>query len=87
MAEVTILPKNGEIWFKNRKNKENDFIHFLREPGMDISIFKKGIMVTKLKQKWRNLLLVIHKFLICEGRFRTIFFYHARLMMHFIDGN
>ena len=54
---------------------------------MDISIFKNGIPVTMLKGKWINLLLVIQKFLTCEGRFGTMFFYHSWLLMHFIDGN
>ena len=54
---------------------------------MEISIFKKGILVTTLKSKWRNLLLVIQKFITCEGRFGNMFFYHVRLLMHFIDGN
>ena len=87
VAETTILPKNGESWFKNRKNKENDFIHFLREPSMDIAIFKKRIPVTALKGKWRNLLLVIQKFVTYDGSFGTMIFYHARLLMHFINGN
>ena len=35
---------------------------FLKNPGMDITIFKKRIPSTTLEGKWRNLLLVIHKF-------------------------
>lgn len=81
------LPRNRESWFKNRKIKENDWFHFLKELGMDFSIFKKGIPITTLKGKWRNILLVIKKFVTCEGRFGTMFFYHSMLMMHFVDGN
>lgn len=60
---------------------------FLKNPSMDIFVFKKGIQVTTLKTKWRNLLLIIQKFIIYEGRFGNIFFYHARLMMTLLDGN
>ena len=54
---------------------------------MDISIFKKGIPVTTLKNKWRNLLLIIQKFVTCEGRFGNMFFYHGHPMMNFLDAN
>jgi len=43
------LPRNGESWFKNRKIKEKEQVSFLREPGMEIYIYKKGILVTTLK--------------------------------------
>lgn len=52
-----------------------------------MSIFKNGIPVTTLKGKCRNLLLVIQKFVTCEGRFGTNFFYNASFLMHFIDRN
>ena len=87
MEEWTKLPRNGESWFKNRKIKEKEQVSFLREPGMEIYIYKKGILVTTLKGEWRNLLLVIQKNLTFEGSFITMFFYHAQLLMHFIDGN
>jgi len=54
---------------------------------MDISIFKKGIPSTALRSKWRNLLLLIPKFISFEGRFGCMFFYHIRLIMHFLEGN
>lgn len=59
----------------------------LKNLGMGTSIFNKGIPSTSLKSKWRNLLLVIQKFISCEGRFHCMFFYHIRLMMHFLEGN
>jgi len=51
---------------------------FSKIPGMEIFEFKKGILVTTLKNKWRNLLLIIQKFITREGRFGNMFFYHAR---------
>lgn len=54
---------------------------------MDISIFKKGIPVMDLKSKWRNLMLIIHMFKTFEGIFGNMFFYHAWLMMNFLNGN
>lgn len=54
---------------------------------MDTSVFKKGIPVTNLKNKWWNFLLIIQKFITCEGRFGNMSFYHAHLMMNFLDRN
>lgn len=74
MEEVSRLPRVGERWFKNRGIEENEWRTFLKNPCMDTSVFKKGIPSTNLKGKWRNLLLVILKFITCEGRFNNIFF-------------
>ena len=57
----------------------------LKTPGMDVSIFKKGIPSSALKNKWRNMLLILKKFITGEGRFGTLYIYHIRLMMHFLD--
>ena len=51
---------------------------------MDVSVFKKGIPSTALKRKWRNILLLLQKFVTCEGRYGTFYVYHIRLMMHFL---
>ena len=57
----------------------------LKTPGMDIFVFKKGIPSSTLKNKWRNMLLILQKFITCEGRFGTLYVYHIRLMMNFLD--
>jgi len=59
VAKATFLPRNGESWFKNRKIKEKDWTIFLQNPGMDTSIFKKEMLVTTFKTKWRIILLII----------------------------
>lgn len=87
VAESIRLPRIGESQFKNQKIKEIEWEIFLKNPCMDIFVFQKGIPVTSLKTRWRNLLLIIPKFITYEGRFGNMFFYHARLMMNFLDGN
>lgn len=84
IAEATKLPRIKKSCFKNIKIEEKEWKGFLKNLGMDISVFKKGISATTLKTKWRNLLLIIQKFITCEGRFGIMFFYHARLMMNFL---
>ena len=49
VVEATRFLRNAKILFKNRKIKENDWVNFLREPGVDLSILKNGIPGTTLK--------------------------------------
>lgn len=41
MGEVTGLPRVGERWFKNRGIEGNEWKSFLKNLGMDITIFKR----------------------------------------------
>jgi len=52
---------------------------------METTVYKKGIPSITLKNKWRNLLLVLQKFVTCEGRFGQMYFDHIRMMMHFLE--
>jgi len=79
------LPRNGEKWFKNKGIDSEEWKVFLKNPNMDTTVYKKGIPSSALKNKWRNLLLVLQKFITCEGRFGQMYFYHVRMMMHFLE--
>ena len=57
MAEATELPRHGEIWFKNNEFHSESWKLILKNPGMDVSVFRKGIPSSALKSKWRNMLL------------------------------
>lgn len=87
MGDVTGLPRVGERWFKNSGIEGNEWKAFLKITCLDTTVFKKGIPSTYLKSKGRNLLLFIQKFITCEGRCGSMFFYHVHLMMHFFEGN
>lgn len=65
IAEATRLPRAGEKWFKNRGIEGEDWKIFLKNPSMDTIVFRKGIPSFSLKSKWRNLLLVLQKFVTC----------------------
>ena len=84
IAQATSLPQTGEIWFKNRSVQDQQWKKILKNPGMDTSIFTKGIPVTYVKEEWTTLLLLVHKFFTCEGRFGVLYVYHAKVMMHFL---
>ena len=85
IAEAAELPRQGERWFKNREFHNEACRQMLKTPGMDVSIFKKGIPSSALKNKWQNMFLILQKIITCEGRFGTLYVYHIRLMMHFLD--
>lgn len=85
ITEANELPRNGEKWFKNRGINGEYWKIFLKNPNMDTTVFKKGIPSTTLKSKWRNLLLILKKIITCGGQFRYMYFYHVRMMMHFLE--
>jgi len=85
VAAATSLPQEGERWFKNKSVDEQAWRIMLRDPGMDTTVFTKGILVHALKEEWASLLLVIQKFVTCEGRFSSMYMYHARLLMNFLE--
>ena len=84
IAEAIGLLRTGERWFKNREFHNDSWKQILKSPNMDVSVFKKGILSSALKKKWRNILLLLQKFVTCEGRYGTFYVYHIRLMMHFL---
>ena len=52
---------------------------------MDVTVFRKGIPISTLKNKWRSMLLILQKFITCEGRFGCMYVYHLRLLMNFLE--
>ena len=85
VATATGLPQEGERWLKNKSVDEQAWRIMLRNPGMDTIVFTKGIPVHALKEEWASLLLVIQKFVTCEGRFGSMYMYHAILLMNFLE--
>lgn len=57
----------------------------MRNPGIDITVFKCGIPISALKENWTSLLLIIQKFITCEGRYGSMYMYHIRLLMNFME--
>jgi len=85
IGEATELPRSGEKWFKKMGINGEYWKVFLKNPNMDTIVFKKGIPSKTLKSKWRNLLLILQKFVKCEGQFGYMYLYHVRMLMHFLE--
>jgi hypothetical protein len=44
----------------------------------------RGMPISMLKPQWHDLLMLVKKFVTCEGRYGFVFLYHLRLLMIFI---
>lgn len=85
IAAVIDLPQEGEKWFKNNILEDQAWRVILHNPGMDITVFTRGILVHALKEEWASLLLIIQKFITCEGCFGAMYMYHTWLLMSFLE--
>ena len=48
MTEATKLPRHGERWFKNKDFHNESWKVIFKNPGMDVSVFRKGILISTL---------------------------------------
>ena len=55
IAEVTELPRAGEIWFKTTITKNVEFRSYLKPEHKKI-VWKKSIPTSQLEEKWQHLL-------------------------------
>jgi len=85
IAAATELLQEGERWFKNKSISDEAWRTILRNQGMDITVFKRGIPVHAIKDEWATLLLIVQKFITCEGYFGSMYMYHTRLLMNFLE--
>lgn len=85
IVEATKLSRQGERWFKNKEFHGESWKVILRNLGMNVTIFRKGIPISALKNKWSNMLLILQKFSTCEGRFGFMYVYHICLLMIFLE--
>jgi len=57
----------------------------LRNLGMDVTVSRKEIPISALKNKWVNMSLILQKFITCEGQFGFMYVYHIHLLMNFLE--
>lgn len=85
IAKATEFPRLGERWSKNKEFHDESWKVILKNPGMDVIVFRKGIPISTLKNKWSSMLLILQKFITCEGRFGSTYVYHICLLMNFLE--
>jgi hypothetical protein len=82
VSQATGLPQVGEKWFKNAKMLDVPWNFFM--VSHESTYYPKGIPINILKTRWHNLILILNKFITCEGRYGLVFLDHVRLLMLFI---
>jgi hypothetical protein len=82
LGATTSLPITGHKWSKSCKVDDVPWT-LLFQSGM-VNSCDKGLPAKMLKPRWHDLLMIIKKFITCEGRYGFIFLFHLRLLMVFM---
>ena len=82
IAQGIEIPRQGEECFKSTKFKLQNCDEFMKAEyvGNDIAV---GIPRKYLKEDYFKLLVIIHKYFTCKGRFHMVYQYHFKLLLHF----
>ena len=76
------LPASGQHWFNNCKVKEVPWTLLFQ--SCKVTSCDRGMPISMLKPRWHDLLMILKKFVTCEGRYGLVFLYHLHLLMIFI---
>jgi hypothetical protein len=69
------LPTDGEQWFKNKLITGGDVNQFLKPEHRDPN-WAKGIPRDWIVDEWMEALLMLKRFITCEGHYSTVFLFH-----------
>jgi len=75
----TILPDNGEYWFKGMSLDIEIYKPFLKTPYIDTHT--QLMPFRYLLEKYAPLMKTIMRFFTYEGRFSSLYAYHIHLLM------
>ena len=78
---VFALPLNGERWFKNNKVDEGSLLQFLK-PECQTPGWSAGIPAKHLQEKWGMAMIAIQQYITCEGRYKHLYRFHLRFLLH-----
>jgi hypothetical protein len=82
LSSATRLPVTGQ---KSSKScKVDDVPWTLLFQSRTVNSCDKGLPAKMLKPRWYDLLMIIKKFITCEGRYGFVFLFHLRLLMVFM---
>jgi hypothetical protein len=82
ISSITGLPQTGERWFKNKPVRAIDYNVFLVDEHQSPE-WSKGILRAWVREGFQNILIAIHNFVTCEGRYGVTLLYHMRFLLHF----
>jgi hypothetical protein len=82
IANVTGLPRTGEYWFKKLTLGMEICNRFLKAQYQNVS-WAKGVPRAYLMDEWQAPLVILQRYLTCEGRYALTYQYHVRILLHF----
>jgi len=81
LSYVFDLPLTGERWFKNNKVDEDSLVQFLK-PDCPTPDWSVGISAKHLQEKWGMAMIPIRQYITCEGRYKHLYRFHLRFLLH-----
>ena len=81
MAKGLSLPQIGERLYKGQALGEANLNFFLK-PEYHNPSWTKGVPKDWLREKWQKVLIVVQRYLTCEGRFHVAHLLHMRFLCH-----
>jgi hypothetical protein len=82
IAEAIQLPTTGQRWTKGQP-VDKELCAQLLKPQYRNTKWSEGTSRTWLEPQWAQVLIILQRYLTCEGRYTIIFPCHARLLLHF----
>ena len=59
-----------------------EFVNQFLLPDKKNPDWRRGIPHSWIRPEWHMALIVIHRYITCEGRFSLVYIYHIRILMH-----
>ena len=84
ISAATGIPILGEKWFKAMV-LSSPFVKDLFKLEYQSNELSKSMPRNQLINQFDRILKIIQRYFTCEGRFNTLYHYHIRLLLHFID--
>jgi hypothetical protein len=85
LREVTRLPNRESKYFKGVGINKEMCQRFLKKDHQHPD-WKKGIPRNYIKEEYHPMIVILQRFLTCEGRYVMTFIYHLRILLHFERG-
>jgi hypothetical protein len=81
IAKACRLVVGGERWWK-KEHVVTKFVNQFLLPNKQNSNWRRGVPHSWIRLEWHTALIIIHRYITCEGRFSLVYIYHIRILMH-----
>jgi hypothetical protein len=81
IAKACRLVSGGERLWK-KEHVVTKFVNQFLLPDNQNLYWRRGIPHSWVRPEWHTTLVVIHRYITCEGKFSLVYIYHIRILMH-----